>query len=202
MKRPYRRRIIFGKFPNRFSGRSVNYFLILFLFLGAALFVPLIVQMELETVSQPTKEQAMSQFIGLHSLVWPPVFVTFVLLFIGSVIFTHRIAGPLYRLRCIFKAIGEGDLCVRATIRKCDYLHTEADSVNEMIESLRSKVKGIEEQYAETQKAVADLTEAGESSSSSDFTEHLQRLEVQMDRLRERLVQFRTVSGEGWEKKG
>ncbi len=39
--------------------------------------------------------------------------------------------------------MAEGDLSVRATLRKSDYLKREAEVLNEMIEALATKVSGV-----------------------------------------------------------
>jgi methyl-accepting chemotaxis protein len=197
MQRPYRRRLIVGKFPNRFSGTNVNFFLLLFLVFGAVLFGPLMISMESDHEAAVLSQgQAATYFLQLQKVVWPAVVILFGLLFVATVIFTHRIAGPLYRLRNVLKVVGEGNLTVRASIRKYDYLHQEVDCINEMIDSLRTKVRDIEAQYREAQASMLELNSAAQNSDAQDTARQIQRLHEQMERLGERLGQFRTVSSD------
>ena len=193
MKKPYRRRLLVDKF-NRFTPKNLNYLLFIFLVFGFALFVPLALQMEFDVYSEFEREVAGNQFYWLHKLIWPPLLVSMLLLFLGSLLFTHRIAGPLYRLRCVMKKIGEGDLCGPITIRKRDYLQQEVNSMNEMVGSLAVKVNGAREAHKEAQEALAALATAVDPNDAKEFSQHVQRLEAHMQRLKACLDEFKTTS--------
>lgn len=51
---------------------------------------------------------------------------------------SHRIAGPMYRLRKTLDAVREGDLGVRARLRSGDFLVELADDVNEFLDWLQA----------------------------------------------------------------
>ena len=127
-------------------------------------------------------------------LVWPPILGALVLLSIHSVFLSHRVAGPLNQFRRLFKAIAEGNLCVRANVRKHDYLAKEADSMNEMITTLRMRVQGMEEQYGKVRDALAEHKRAFDSGSVQDMNQNIKSLEEQMERLKMHLDQFRTAA--------
>ena len=55
------------------------------------------------------------------------------------VFFTHRLVGPLVRVKYAFDAIRKGDYSVRINLRKHDYLKDVADSFNQMADSLEKK---------------------------------------------------------------
>jgi len=55
------------------------------------------------------------------------------------VFFTHRLVGPLVRVKHAFDAIRKGDYSVRINLRKHDYLKDVADSFNQMADSLEKK---------------------------------------------------------------
>ena len=93
----------------------------------------------------------------------------------------------------IFKAIAEGNLTVRSTIRKHDYLQKEANCIQEMVSSLRMKVKGIEEHSGEVREGLAELKKAVASGSVEDMKRNLKSLEGQMERLKANVDQFRTT---------
>jgi methyl-accepting chemotaxis protein len=190
--RPYkRRRILIDQFQYRLLVINLLYSITFVLIFAAALFFPLVVDLYSGTLSSIEQAEAASQFLSLHARVWPAVFLVFLLLAIHSVFVSHRIAGPLYRFRIIFRAIADGDLVSKATLRKYDYLEKELDALNEMIVSLRSKVKGIEEPYNEARALVMALEGAIESGSIEDTNQHIHGLRLQMERLQASLDQFR-----------
>ena len=189
-----RRHFLSDTFQSRFIMVSLaHYFIITLTFVGA-LFIPLVIQLDNLSLSLAEKGEVANQFISLHARVWLPLSVVFVLLALHSVFFSHRIAGPLYRLRSIFKAVGEGNLSISVKIRESDYLHKEAESLNAMILSLAARMRGIEAQYDEVHKVVAELNRAVERGSMHDVDQTKKRLEEELERLKASLGQFRTTA--------
>jgi methyl-accepting chemotaxis protein len=190
--RPYkRRRILIDHFQYRLMVINLLYFCTILLIFVAALFLPLILQLYSQTLSMTEQAEAASQFLSLHARVWPAVFVVFILLTVHSIFVSHRIAGPLYRFRGIFRAVAAGDLVSQVTLRKHDYLGKDLEVLNEMVASLRTKVKGIEEPYTEARALVIALERAIEGGSIEDTHQHMQGLRLQMERLQASLDQFR-----------
>jgi len=65
-----------------------------------------------------------------HKNVWPAVFIIILLFGFFSIFITHKIAGPVYRLKTRLQQIIEGDLASTVTLRKDDDFQELADSVN------------------------------------------------------------------------
>jgi len=57
-----------------------------------------------------------------------------------SVFFTHRIVGPVYRLRYIMRDVGDGNLSRLAAFRKDDELQELATAFDEMVIGLNRRV--------------------------------------------------------------
>lgn len=70
--------------------------------------------------------------------------------FIITLLFSHRIAGPVYRIRQSMEQVGNGDLSLLIQLRSNDELHELKDTFNDMVSNLRDKVKLIEGQINET----------------------------------------------------
>ncbi|MEC4668198.1 MAG: methyl-accepting chemotaxis protein [Nitrospirota bacterium] len=195
MTRPYkRRRILVDTFQYRFLAVNLIHLFTIFVIFLVTLFVPLAIELDRLMLTLAKKERMLSELLSLHMLVWPPILGTLVLLSIHSVFLSHRVAGPLNQFRRLFKAIAEGNLCVRAKVRKHDYLAKEADSMNEMITTLRMRVQGIEEQYGKVRDALAEHKRAFDSGSVQDMNRNIKSLEEQMERLKMHLDQFRTAA--------
>ena len=191
-----RRRIIIDNFQYRLLTVNLVYFFTILLIFAAALFLPLIVQLHSEALPLIEKHEVASQFLSLHARVWPAIFVVFVLLAIHSVLVSHRIAGPIYRFRTTLKAITQGDLTVRATLRTNDYFQREADIIYDMIASLSTRIKGIEEQSGEVVAGLAELKKAIDSGSVNHIQQNMENIEAHICRLNVYAGQFRTVPEE------
>ncbi len=58
-----------------------------------------------------------------------------------SALYSHRIAGPLFRVERNLELIGSGDLTVNTRFRKTDQLFVLADELNAMVRSLNHTVR-------------------------------------------------------------
>lgn len=63
-----------------------------------------------------------------------------------SVFFTHRITGPVYRLRFIMRDVGDGNLTRLAAFRESDELHELADAFDEMVVGLNRRMYRLRQQ--------------------------------------------------------
>lgn len=55
--------------------------------------------------------------------------------------FSHKVAGPIYRIRLTIREVKKGNVAARAFIRENDKLQDFADEFNEMLDSLEEKIK-------------------------------------------------------------
>ena len=60
-------------------------------------------------------------------------------IFWGSIVFSHRVAGPLPKIYQALRNIGDGNYDVRLTLRKYDELRELVDVINEMAAKLKQK---------------------------------------------------------------
>jgi methyl-accepting chemotaxis protein len=58
---------------------------------------------------------------------------------------SHKIAGPLYRIKKDIERLHAGDLTASFRIRKGDQLQDLADSLNEMASAMQAKVKQLKD---------------------------------------------------------
>jgi methyl-accepting chemotaxis protein len=127
----------------------------------------------------------------LHDSIWPAFPIALTLIVLHSVFFSHRIAGPLYRFRSVFKSISQGDLTVTTSIRKRDYLQQEAGSLGEMVGELRSKLTRIESDCSALRELVGELKSGLQGKTSGAMQEIISKLEQQTLHLTADLSQFR-----------
>lgn len=77
-------------------------------------------------------------------LAWKVILLVIVIT-VGTIFVTHRIAGPLYRIDQCLKKITEGDLSVRGHLRKGDQAVEIIQSFNTMAEGLEDSIKRLKE---------------------------------------------------------
>ena len=68
---------------------------------------------------------------------------------IGGLLFSHRVAGPMYRLRKHFEAVARGETWSNVNFRNKDYFSDVADAYNEQQNYVRQKL-GIDVATADT----------------------------------------------------
>lgn len=73
-------------------------------------------------------------------IIIPPILINnlvimIVMAFVG-IFFSHKVAGPVYRIKTDLRQIIEGRKGVRITLRKHDQMKDLADSINQLIEEL------------------------------------------------------------------
>jgi methyl-accepting chemotaxis protein len=185
-----RRYLLWDTCQPQFLAVNVAHQGLVFLTFSASLFIPLILKLRGTPLSSPEAGNIATQFLVLHDSIWPAFPIALVLIVIHSVFFSHRIAGPLYRFRNVFKSISEGDLTVTTKIRKRDYLQQEAGSLGEMVGELRSKLTRIETDCHALQELVADLKQGLQADSMKTANEVMARLEQQTERLNAGVQQF------------
>ncbi len=66
--------------------------------------------------------------------------ILIVLIFIISIFMSHKIAGPLYRLRKYFQDAAAGNFDQKLTFRKKDYFQELASDYNAMMIGIRRKI--------------------------------------------------------------
>jgi nitrogen fixation/metabolism regulation signal transduction histidine kinase len=74
-----------------------------------------------------------------------------------GIYFTHKVAGPVYKMKGLLKKVGQGSLRVEARLRKGDELQDFFDAFTQMVASLREAEK---KQLDDVDKAI-DAVERG-----------------------------------------
>lgn len=104
---------------------------------------------EAELLSAQEQDTLHNALKSVNRSLLPKIAVLVVIIFIGGIFISHRIAGPIYRFQKSAEAIRNGDLNVNFNIRKTDELKDAAVSLEEMVESLRKDIKELKRLAAE-----------------------------------------------------
>jgi len=164
---------------------TLVYSFIIVCFFAIAIFGPDMVKMRDQSLSLQTRSSAASRVLVKHSWVWPAVLSLIIVLGLHSFRALHKVLGPLYRFRWAFEQLGTGNLLSRVNTRKKDYLHTEEEALNKMLEVLSGKLGSVKELTEEAFKSVGELEQALNTGNEWSKTqigllrahrEHLERL--------------------------
>jgi sensor histidine kinase YesM len=84
------------------------------------------------------------------------------LTFLISIFMSHKIAGPLYKLKKTFQEAKAGKLNLKLSFRKRDYFQDLVQPYNEMMESIQQKIAGNSHQV---ELAISHILKAQSTSS-------------------------------------
>ncbi len=145
----------------------------------------------------PTDEQARAAEILLlyHKNVWPAVFVVIPLFGFFSIFFTHKIAGPVYRLKTKLEQMTAWDLDSKVTLRSGDDLQDLADCVNLLSDELQIFTAALKENYKSLSANIDEIEkqiEAGTLNRESG-KEIIVSLSFSRKSIAETLARFQTV---------
>lgn len=114
------------------------------------------------------KAEAAKVLLVLHGTVWPWIGGIILLFGVISVLISHKIAGPLFRLKRSLAQVTQGDLDVVVKLRKWDDLKDLADHVNDLIAELRNFVKTLRDDYHLLSEYILELERQIDSKMISE----------------------------------
>lgn len=89
--------------------------------------------------------------------------VLVVLIGLLGIYFTHKVAGPIYKMKLLHKQVGSGKLSFRGGLRKGDELQDFFESFQAMVDSLRERQ---EKEITDLEAGIAAAKEAGASEDA------------------------------------
>ena len=186
-RRRRRTRIVNKSLQYRFLATVVIYGFIIVAFLSVYLFVPDFLKLHDESLSLEVRAAVADNILTFHSRIWPAAILLICVVGLHSILFFHRLVGPLYRFRWAFQKVREGELSLHVKIRTKDYLHQEEGVLNEMIEMLAGKVEGIQLAGLDALKSLGELEQKASGWEDTDkeiLRLHRQHLDTLMDTTR------------------
>jgi nitrogen fixation/metabolism regulation signal transduction histidine kinase len=97
-----------------------------------------------------------------------------VLLWMGGIVLTHRVAGPIYKMKRQMRALQRGNWMVPGPLRRGDDLKEFFDAFNEMVGSLRSR---RESELHELEEILESLPSSGNDAARLRLTSLRNRLQ-------------------------
>ena len=81
-------------------------------------------------------EPAAAEFLVLHKRLWPAALLSFAGIFIYAILFSHRIAGPVYRINAVLRALIDDRDPPVVKFRDGDYFQPTAALLKELSEKM------------------------------------------------------------------
>ena len=142
------------------------------------------------TLSIAERGRAAEEFLYIDARFWPSALVVLVLIGAHSILVSHRVAGPLVGFRRVLKVVEEGDLSIRAKIRRADYLGRDAESINAMISGLSGRLREVQEEFGKTYATWTEVRRKLGGAPAVEAAGSLENLGAQMEALKVRIGQF------------
>ncbi len=159
---PKRRRLIVDR---QLQGSMIRHGLvhssIVMAVLCGGIFLPLVWGLDDGVLSGAGIDEASIVMVYLHERLWLIAVLCGLLVVVGSMLFSHRIAGPMVRVRRNLGLLEKGELPEPLRTRPRDYLKAEVDCLNDAVAGIRQRVVAIRAAQSELERQVQELAEHG-----------------------------------------
>ena len=183
-KRSLRRnKVIKPRFQLQMAAAAVIFLLLYSLVLGAAIFYPLASDFS-STQDVGYKAQLAFTALRIHESLWPALIAISALAFVGTVLFSHRIAGPMYRFEKTVESLCKGDFSVRIKLRKRDEFHDFAGNINQLadyLENGRTREQNFRKQYRQLLDEMAERVKKQDPEKIGELLPTIEDLMAQFE---------------------
>ena len=136
---PYKRKqyLVDRAYQLRFVTRL--FLIILLVATASALVSSILVWRNTYTPGQTSQEVFIVALVAIASTLLVELLLAIPLIFVLGIRQSHRIVGPMNRIKQVLAAIGQGDFSKRITLRQGDALEELAEAINQMAERLQQR---------------------------------------------------------------
>lgn len=178
-----RRRLLIDRLQHRLLLFAALYMAGVAVIFLLVIFLPPALELRDPALSVARRRDVATELIGIHRRLWPALAVAASAVLLHVLLTSHRIAGPLYRIRTVLAAVTRGDLSVHTGIRAHDYLTNEARVLTETVDSLRRQVEVLREHRDRLTASVAMTGEGLQSCSVAKSWVHFRQARTDLARL-------------------
>lgn len=114
---------------------------------------------------------AAQTFLLLVKWLVPAILIVLVLFTLHMIITTHRICGPLVNFTHTFDRLAQGDLTRKIYIRKGDYLKSECERINLMIEGISAIINRL---FANHNQLLSTMQSLNDQAKDIEIKERLE----------------------------
>ncbi|MFK7739869.1 MAG: hypothetical protein AB8H80_06055 [Planctomycetota bacterium] len=166
--------------------QGIVYGLIVLLAMVAGIFAPLL--WDVEAGSDGFGAEQSIVLLYLHERFWWIAGLCLLMVVIGALRFSHRIAGPMVRFKRNLRMVSAGDLPTDLRTRPGDFLKAEVECLNTAVRSVGEKVDAIRLAQVAVRRRLSDCI-----STTFDESQELEQLVAACEELEHAVLQFRHV---------
>lgn len=155
-KRSFKNFIIDKRFQTKYLLLTILLLLIYTFIFLVILFLPSILTLYFDS-SLADKNEAARTFLILHGTAWPTTAAVIFIFGTLTIFLTHKIAGPVYRLKYALTELIGGNLDSRIHLRKWDDLQEVAERVNFFSDDLRNNIVTLKKDHEQLSNYIDQL---------------------------------------------
>jgi hypothetical protein len=173
-----RRRYLLDKpFQFQMLVLTLGYIIFFALAISVTLFLPPVMVLLSRDPDSVRAAESTIQLVYLHQRLWPVLFMSLFAFGLHSIYTTHKMAGPLYRIRRTLETIKTGKIPKPIHLRKGDFFQGEADLLNETLGVISTRVSEMNAIHDGLVDGIAECREAlreGRTEEAGRLLEALQ----------------------------
>lgn len=123
--------------------RTLGFVVFMLLIVSAGLYIPLLVELRRHAGELDSSYETSIALMFMQERFWPVALFCLAFAAYGTVVISHRIVGPLVRVKRVMESVGQGVLPEKLQIRSKDYLKAEVDILNTMVARLAHQIDQI-----------------------------------------------------------
>lgn len=150
---------------------SLAFALVLALVAGAVTLARWALPLELASSSPQRALEASGRILELHEHFWPVTLVSLLAVALAASWLGRRITGPLVRFMSAFQQLAAGDFPQPLKVRSTDYLAQEADTLNELIATLKARASQRANVRDEVLATLEELRERSREAGDATLAE-------------------------------
>jgi methyl-accepting chemotaxis protein len=150
---------------------SAAFALVLALGAGALTLARWALSLELASSSPQNALEASGRILELHARFWPVTLVSLLGVAVTASWLGRRITGPLVRFMSAFEQLAAGGFPEPLHVRSTDYLAHEADTLNELIATLKARAAEMANVRGEVLATLEELRERSREAGEAAVTE-------------------------------
>ncbi len=174
----------------------ITYLSVYTLLLSAAALAPTVMALRGDA-EHATQSDAAELFL-FENRVWPLALGLILACGVHSIFMSHRVFGPLVRVRREAALIGQGDLSRRLRFRRNDHMLDLRDALNDMVRDLDRQMSEVHLARARCRHRIEELESGMFARGAADRRRLLEDLVRDFGELEQGLTTFKTSGG--WER--
>jgi hypothetical protein len=137
---------------------GITYGGLVLLAVSVGMFSPLLWDLGVVDTAGGYEEQAIVM-LYLHERFWLLAAMCLVIVVLGAVRFSHRVAGPMVRYKRNLRLLAEGQLPPPLRTRRADFLKEEVGCLNQAVAGVAERVDAIRRAQVGLRRKLADCTD-------------------------------------------